>query len=123
MARIQPLLPTLISPCQSAFVKGRSIVDNILLMQELVKNFHKNDGIPRYALKLDLMKAYDSVSWDVLFDVMSAMGFPPTFIHWTRQFVSTAMFSVVLDGGLVGYFPGKRGLRQGTLCLLICLFL
>lgn len=62
VARLQPLLPSLINPSQSAFVKGRSIVDNVLLMQDLVENYHKNDGYPRCALKLDLMKVYDFVS-------------------------------------------------------------
>lgn len=53
MNRMQATLPILISPCQSAFVKGRSIEDNILLMQEMVKNYHKSGGPPRYAMKLD----------------------------------------------------------------------
>lgn len=80
VARLQPLLPSLINPCQFAFVKGRSIVDNVLLMQELVENCHKNDGHPRCALKLDLMKAYDSVSWDFLFEVITVMSFSSQFL-------------------------------------------
>lgn len=40
-------------------MQGRSILDNIMLIQELVKNYHKNGGIPRGAIKMDLMKAYD----------------------------------------------------------------
>ncbi|XP_058203014.1 uncharacterized protein LOC131317484 [Rhododendron vialii] len=39
--RIQALLPSFINPCQFAFVKGCSIVDNILLIQEIVKSYHK----------------------------------------------------------------------------------
>lgn len=66
VARLQPLLPSRISSCQFAFVKGRSIVDNMLLVQELAKNYHKDDGVASCAIKLDLMKAYDSVSWDSL---------------------------------------------------------
>lgn len=111
--RLQPILPSLISPFQSAFIKGRSIRDNILLMQELVKKYHLNGRIPRCAMKLDLMKAYDSVAWGFLFDIMSVMEVPRVFISWVRQCVSSAMFSVVLNGELVGYFPGHRGLRQG----------
>lgn len=44
---------------------------------------------------------------------MTAMEFPIPFISWVKQCVTTAMFSIVLNGDLVGYFPGKRGLRQG----------
>lgn len=44
---------------------------------------------------------------------MEAMGFPDMFVRWVRACVTTPMFSVMLNGGLVGYFPGSRGLRQG----------
>lgn len=81
-------------------------------MQELVKNYHLDKGAPK-CYELDLMKAFDSVSWDFLFDVLAAMEFPIPFINWVKQCITTAMFSVVLNGELVDYFPGKRGLRQG----------
>lgn len=45
--KLQSILPHLsspLTPSQSDFVKGRSIRDNILLMQELVKNYHLNEG-------------------------------------------------------------------------------
>lgn len=44
---------------------------------------------------------------------MEAMGFPDMFVRWVRACVTTPKFSVILNGGLVGYFPGSRGLRQG----------
>lgn len=38
--RMQVVLPVIIGPSQSAFIKGRSIMDNILLMQELMRGYH-----------------------------------------------------------------------------------
>ncbi|KAK3230021.1 hypothetical protein Dsin_001902 [Dipteronia sinensis] len=61
--RIKPCLPDIISPSQSAFVAGRRIGDNIILVQELMRNYHKDIGGPRLALKVDLMKAFDMVYW------------------------------------------------------------
>lgn len=72
--RMQPFLPSLINPCQSAFVKGRSIVDNVLLMQELVKDYHKDQGPARCAMKLDLMKAYDSVFFFLIIPMIQLPG-------------------------------------------------
>lgn len=51
------------------------------------------------------------------------MEFPAKFIQWVRSYVTTPMFSVVLNGALEGYFPGKRGLRQGGPLLSPYLFL
>lgn len=52
--RIQSVLPSLITSSQSAFVKGLSIVDNILLMQEIVKVYHRLEGRSWCAIKMDL---------------------------------------------------------------------
>ncbi|KAG5547389.1 hypothetical protein RHGRI_013168 [Rhododendron griersonianum] len=111
--RLQAILPSIINKSQSAFIKGRSIIDNVLLMQELVRGYHKDNDVPRCAIKLDLMKAYDSVDWFFLFDTMRIMGFPALYIHWVRQCVTTVRYSVVINGSLEGFFQGQRGLRQG----------
>ncbi|GJU82175.1 kinase-like domain-containing protein [Tanacetum coccineum] len=72
---IKDSLKFLISPNQSAFVSGRQISDNILLTQELMHNYHLDRGVPRCAFKVDIQKAYDTVDWDFLKDVLLAFGF------------------------------------------------
>lgn len=59
--RIKPLLSVIVSDNQSAFIKGRCISDNIFLAQELTNGYHLPRGKPRMALKIDLMKAYDTM--------------------------------------------------------------
>nr|KAJ0212804.1 hypothetical protein LSAT_V11C400156830 [Lactuca sativa] len=61
--RIRDYLKFLVSDNQSAFIPGRSILDNVLLSQELVKGYHIDRGYARCALKVDIQKAYDSVNW------------------------------------------------------------
>ena len=78
--RFQSVQPLLISESQSAFVKDRSIADNILLMQELVRDNHRGNSPHGCAIKIDLMKAYASVDWSFLFEIMGAMDFPQQFI-------------------------------------------
>lgn len=41
------------------------------------------------------------------------MGFPEKMIGWISSCITTAMYSVKLNGSLEGYFCGKSGLRQG----------
>ncbi|XP_038994730.1 uncharacterized protein LOC120118853 [Hibiscus syriacus] len=61
VTRMTHFLPKIISSNQSAFVKGRSIIDNTLLAQEIVKGYGRKSISPRRALKIDLQKAFDSI--------------------------------------------------------------
>lgn len=88
-------------------------MDNILLMQEIVRGYHRDHGPPKCAIKLDIMKAYNSEDWDFLFAVMIHMEFPTPIIQWVRACVSSPWYSIVINGELKGFYPGKRGLRQG----------
>ncbi|CAI0542229.1 unnamed protein product [Linum tenue] len=111
--RLSTVLPKLIGRSQSAFVKGRLISDNILMATELVKDYHRSRISSRCALKIDLMKAFDSVNWNFLFTVMSAMGMPSSYVKLVESCISTPMLSVSFNGGLCRYFPAAKGLRQG----------
>lgn len=111
--RLKVLLPELIEPNQCAFVKGRLLLENVLLATELVKNYHKDSIGPRSVLKLDISKAFDSVKWSFILDTLRAMNIPDQFVHWIHTCLSTAAFSVSVNGELEGFFPSTRGLRQG----------
>lgn len=98
---------------QSAFVKDRLLVENLLLATEIVKDYHKEDVSPRCAMKIDIAKAFDSVHWPFLLNTLRALNMPEEFIHWIELCVCTASFSVQVNGELAGFFQSRRGLRQG----------
>lgn len=110
--RLKVLLPELIEPNQCAFVKGRLLLENVLLATELVKDCHKQSIQHRSILKLDISKAFDSVKWSFIMNTLSAMGIPDMLIHWIQTCLSTAAFSVSVNGELEGFFGSERGLRQ-----------
>ena len=60
--RMKKVLPDIINPAQSAFVPGRNIADNILLAQELLRNYHRTATKPRCNVKVDILKAYDTMN-------------------------------------------------------------
>jgi exonuclease III len=112
--RLKPLLHKIVSPMQSAFLKGRSIHDNTILAHEVfhsMKQKRGNGGL--MALKLDMEKAFDSMEWDFLLKILSLLGFHPTWVHWISQCITTSSFSILLDGAPYGKFYPTRGLRQG----------
>ncbi|XP_071687999.1 uncharacterized protein [Rutidosis leptorrhynchoides] len=111
--RIKISLDEIVSDNQLAFVPGRRISDNILLTQEIMKNYHLNRGVPRCAFKVDIQKAYDTVDWGFLKKCLVGFGYPHKMVKWIMRCVSTASYSININGDLHDYFPGKRGLRQG----------
>lgn len=120
--RIKVVLPFIVSSNQSAFVAGRKIRDNILVIQELFRNYHKEYGPPRCALKVDLRKTYDSLSRTSssalfqlstsLLKLLSGFVYTHTRAH-THTYISSTKFRVPINGDLAGFFPSRRGLRQG----------
>jgi len=59
---LAPWLNSLVFANQSAFVRGRCIHDNFLLVHQMARFLH-NRGEPRLLLKLDINKAFDSISF------------------------------------------------------------
>ena len=112
-ARLNQCIPQIISPAQSAFVKGRNIADNILITQELMINYHRDKGPPKCALKVDIKKAYDTISWSCILGILASMGTPVYLLECIKACITTPFFSVSVNGELAGFFASKRGLRQG----------
>jgi hypothetical protein len=79
--RMLPIVDSMVSRTQSAFIPGRNIAENVLLAQELVRNYHRKDGKPKCTMKIDLMKAYSLVNWDFIIHFLFCFGFPLRFIN------------------------------------------
>jgi hypothetical protein len=111
--RMIPGLDEVISSNQGAFIPKRSIAENILLAQEVVCDYHKERGAPRCTLKVDLMKAYDSLDWEYILHYLHCFGAPTRFIAWIGACITSPSFTIALNGTLVGHFAGRKQLRQG----------
>jgi len=74
--RLAGRLDQMVTPNQIAFIKGRFILDNFMLVQHTTRFLHQQKQ-PRILLKLDIIKAFDSVSWPFLLEVMQNLGFGP----------------------------------------------
>ena len=64
-------------------------------------------------IKVDLAKAYDKVSWTFLRAMLKAFGFYHCWVKWIHNMVSTAFFSILVNGGPLATFSSSRGLQQG----------
>ena len=68
---------------------------------------------PLCLLKVDFKKAFDSVQWDFLENLLRQLGFPDKFVLFIMQCVSTSSFSVTVNGDIHGFFPSHSRVRQG----------
>jgi hypothetical protein len=110
--RLAPLLNSLVSNCQSAFIKKRSIHDNFLYVQNTVKKLHRQK-MPILFMKLDIHKAFDTVNWSYLLEVLQALGFGPRWREWISILFRMATSRVLLNGQQGPSFSHGRGVRQG----------
>lgn len=72
--RLKLILPDLISPEQTGFVKGWKITNGIIVAQEVVHSL-KISHTPGMLIKLDFAKAFDRLSWGYLEGIIKAYGF------------------------------------------------
>ncbi|GKD48807.1 protein LAZ1, partial [Tanacetum coccineum] len=110
--RIKEGLGDVVDMNQYTFVPRRRISDNILLTQELMRNYHRPSGPPRCAFKIDI------VDWYFLEGILSGFSFHPKMISWIMACVTSPSYSICMNGNLFGMFKGKRGLRKGDLMSL-----
>ncbi|XP_078153121.1 uncharacterized protein LOC144548322 [Carex rostrata] len=113
-ARIKPYISSCISPAQSAFVPGRDISENVILLREVLHSFKlKNYVNKEFCLKVDLSKAFDRMDWNFLASILPFYGFPPRLVQWIMACVKSAQCSVIINGTGDGYLKPECGLRQG----------
>ncbi|XP_020672720.2 uncharacterized protein LOC110092491 [Dendrobium catenatum] len=110
--RLAPIMSSIISNNQAGFVKSRVSIDNILLAKEILATCSKKGQKP-FCAKIDIRKAFDTVSGRFLTDRLYQKGFLHKVVNWIKACINDVNFSIITKGALEGYFPSSAGLRQG----------
>ena len=95
-----------------AFIRGRSIHDNFRTVQLTCRLLHSVKR-PSILLKVDIAKAFDTVSWAFLLELLEFMGFSRQWRDWLSALLSTASTKILLNGRPGNRICHARGLRQG----------
>ncbi|GKA34009.1 RNA-directed DNA polymerase, eukaryota [Tanacetum coccineum] len=112
--RLATVISDLVSETQSAFVANRQILDGPFILNEML-NWCKRKKKQAMFFKVDFAKAYDSVRWDYLLDILHAFGFGPNWCRWIRGTFTSSMASILVNGSPTSEFPFCCGLKQGLL--------
>lgn len=94
-------------------MKGRSITENVLLAQEIIRDINIRKNFQNVVVKLDMAKAYDRVLWFYLTKVLRRFGFSELIIDMVWRLVSNNWYSILVNGQPYGFFHSSRGLKQG----------
>jgi hypothetical protein len=102
----------LISDNQTAFIAVKQIVDGFIVANKVVYDL-KRSRRSGLIFKVDFQKAFDSVLWDNIDEVMTYMGFGAKWRGLISSCLSTSQVSVLVNGSPSPEFKVGRGIRQG----------
>jgi hypothetical protein len=110
--RLMEVAAETISKTQTAFIKGRNILEAVVILHELIhelKTKHQ-EGI---ILKLDFEKACDKVNWEFLKEVLVQKGFPGKRIDWIMKTVEGGKVCINVNNEQGEFSRTFKVLRQG----------
>ena len=91
--RFKSVLPLLINSDQTGFIPGRYIGENTRLIYDLLV-FTEEKDIPGILLLIDFEKAFDSISWNFIENVLDFFNFGSSIKHWVKTFYTNIKSAV-----------------------------
>ncbi|GJT77559.1 RNA-directed DNA polymerase, eukaryota [Tanacetum coccineum] len=110
--RLVDKLGSIVNEVQSAFVKDRQILDGPFILDELIQ-WCKKKRKHLLVFKVDFEKAFDSVRWDFLDDLLFKFGFGGKWRKWIQSCLRSSRGSIILNGSPTEEFQFHKGLKQG----------
>lgn len=93
---------------------GRNIYENIVVAQEMIHSMRRMRGKTGYfAIKVDLAKAFDRLSWSFISHALHEVGLPLGLINLIMECVTVVDTNVLWNGSKSDYFSPECGVRQG----------
>jgi hypothetical protein len=119
--RIKLIAMKVVSQHQNGFLPERLIFKTLLMNNEML-HLAKASGEDYTFLKLDAIKAFDSIEWDYLIQILEHIEFPDYTLSFVKAILGTASSRLIINGRRSEAFKISRSVRPG--CLLSpCLFL
>ncbi len=110
--RMNQIIDKIIDPSQTAYVPGRSVMDN-LRGNRFLKNYCKTNNIEAVLTSLDAKKAFDSVDHKYIELVLSKYGFGNNFVNYFKTIYRDLTAKILVNGHFTESFKVERGVKQG----------
>jgi hypothetical protein len=118
--RVGGVMNRLIASNQTAFIKGRYVLESVVTVHEVLHSVHCSKQ-PGMMLKLDYEKAYEKGNWEFLLDILQKRGFGGRWLRWIKCVLYKGSIGLPLIIKRVNFFKQGKGSGRGTLYPLCCL--
>ena len=111
--RVNLVADDIISPSQTAFMRGRNILEGAVILHETVHELHRKNqsGV---IFKIDFEKAYDKVRWNFLFQTLLLKGFSHKWIEWIKSFILGGSVAIMSTMRWAHIFKQRKDLGKET---------
>ena len=110
--RLKKVLDNLINENQKGFIAGRFLGENVRLIYDVLFEA-KKQNIPGLLLSIDFEKAFDTVSWSFISNVLDYFNFGNSIKKWVSLFQEGSETCILQNGFMYDAFKLRRGCRQG----------
>ena len=112
MKRLEKTVEEVISPVQTAFIKGRFIMEGVTVLHEILNSIHseKSNAV---LFKVDFEKVYDKIKWPFVCKMLKLEGYPDIWIDWILKLMRGGHVAIKVNEMIGKYFITHKGLRQG----------
>ncbi|GJS77798.1 reverse transcriptase domain, reverse transcriptase zinc-binding domain protein [Tanacetum coccineum] len=110
--RVKKVVGEVVGDVQNAFIKGRLILDGVLIANETM-DFVRKKKERGLVFKVDFEKAYDSINWKFLGDIMKWMEFGSKWCKWVENCLNSSSMLILVNGSPTEEFTLEQGVRQG----------
>ena len=105
--RFAEVMPTIIHPDQTGYIKGRFILTNAMALRLSLSQS------PTPHVFIDFEKAFDKIQHHWIRDCLKSFGFPAIFIHWIQQMQKHNTAAFYFNCKQQGIIHIQSGNRQG----------
>ena len=110
--RLKRVMPSIIHPNQTGFIKDRNIAENLRILFDILDDVMKRK-LGGMLMTLDIEKAFDTLHWNFMIKSLQTFNFGSNFINMVQIFYNN-ISSCVLNNNLTSkYISIHRGVRQG----------
>nr|GEU83978.1 cysteine-rich receptor-like protein kinase [Tanacetum cinerariifolium] len=110
--RVKKVVGNVVGDVQNAFIKGRYILDGVLVANETMEFLNKNKE-KQLIFKVSFEKACDSINWRYLLNIMKKIGFRVKWCKWVEVSLHSPSMLILVNGSPIKEFGLERGVRQG----------